>query len=191
MNNKCNIVQDLLPLCVENIASADSEAFVKEHLKTSSTCRAEYKCMKNGTAFEIPQEIVVEEKLKKRSFQNAKRKLTRHAQLVSFVLVFIGLAIGLSLTSGIEMFLNAWIMPVIGVLGYFVFKWKAIYKISALLVVMGLVINFINFFLQAYGFPSNYIEFSGFALYTLIYIVFMWAGIIIAGLLHFAFSKEE
>ena len=191
MNKKCNIVQDLLPLYVEDMASADSVAFIHEHLRLCPGCYAEYKRMKSGAAFDVPREFAIEEKVKKRSFQNAKRKITRHAQFVSFALIFIGLIIGLSLTSGVEMFLNAWIMPVMGVLGYFVFKWSAMYKMPALLVVLSVIINFINFFLNAYGYSSNYIEFSGFALYTLIYIVFMCAGIIIAGLLHFAFSKEE
>lgn len=191
MRNKCNIVRDLLPLYVEDMVSADSASFISEHLNTCAFCRAEYKRMKNVEPFEATRAFSVEQKTKKRSFQAAKRKLTLHAQLVSFGVLLIALIIGLSLTAGMEMFLNALIMPFVGVLGYIVFRWKALYKMPALLLVLDVAINLIAFFLNAYGYEANYMDFSAFALYALIYIVFMCAGILIAGLLHFAFKKEK
>ena len=191
MKKKCNIVRDLIPLVVEDMASEDSVSFVNEHINTCVSCRAEYKRMKNTEPFETSHNFAVEQKVKKRTFQMAKRKFTRHAQLVSFGVLLIALVIGLSLTAGMEMFFNALIMPIVGVLGYIVFRWKALYKMPALLLILDVVVNFIAFFLDAYGYASNYIEFSGFALYALIYIVFMCVGILIAGLLHFAFKKEE
>ena len=123
----------------------------------------------------------------KRSFQAAKRKFSLHVQLVSFGVLLIGLIIGLSLTAGMEMFLNALIMPLVGVLGYIVFRWKALYKMPALLLVLDVAVNLIAFFFNEDG----YMDFTGFALYALIYIAFMCAGILIAGLLHFAFKKEK
>ncbi|MBR0507775.1 MAG: zf-HC2 domain-containing protein [Clostridia bacterium] len=42
----CGIVRDLLPLIAENMASEESTAFVREHLKTCPDCRAAYETMK-------------------------------------------------------------------------------------------------------------------------------------------------
>ena len=38
----CGIVKDLLPLVAEQLASEESTAFVKEHLKTCADCRAAF-----------------------------------------------------------------------------------------------------------------------------------------------------
>lgn len=43
MDKNCNIVQDLIPLCAEKIASDESVEFVKEHCKTCETCKKIYK----------------------------------------------------------------------------------------------------------------------------------------------------
>ena len=186
MRNKCNIVRDLLPLYVEDMASADSVSYVNEHLQTCAACCAEYKRMKSSARIDTSFDDSVDEKIIKRSFQVAKRKFTRHAQLVSLGIVLIGLTIGLSLGFGIEMFLNALIMPIIGVFGYVVFRWKALYKTPILLTVLYAVGNFINYLLQ-----FEYLEFVGFIAYAFIYSTFLCVGVLIAGLLHFAFKKEE
>lgn len=42
MRNECSIVHDLLPLYAEHMVSADTAAFVEEHLKGCEACRKEY-----------------------------------------------------------------------------------------------------------------------------------------------------
>ena len=42
MRNECNIIRDLLPLYAENMVSADTTAFIEEHLKDCEACRREY-----------------------------------------------------------------------------------------------------------------------------------------------------
>ncbi|MBQ8548796.1 MAG: zf-HC2 domain-containing protein [Lachnospiraceae bacterium] len=46
MKNECSIVRDLLPLYVENMVSAETGEFVKEHLEGCGECREEYERMK-------------------------------------------------------------------------------------------------------------------------------------------------
>ena len=46
MNKECSIVRDLLPLYVEQMVSADTGEFVKEHLEGCRECRGEYEQMK-------------------------------------------------------------------------------------------------------------------------------------------------
>ena len=43
MKNECSIVQDILPLYVEDMVSEDTAGFVKEHLRGCPECRAELK----------------------------------------------------------------------------------------------------------------------------------------------------
>lgn len=52
MKNECNIIRDILPLYVEDMVSADTSAFVEEHLEKCAECRAELENMKNPSRFE-------------------------------------------------------------------------------------------------------------------------------------------
>lgn len=42
MKNECSIIRDLLPLYAEDMVSAETAAFVEEHIKTCEACRREY-----------------------------------------------------------------------------------------------------------------------------------------------------
>jgi hypothetical protein len=46
MKNECSIVRDILPLYVENMVSAETGEFIKEHLNSCSECSAELEAMK-------------------------------------------------------------------------------------------------------------------------------------------------
>ena len=48
MKNECNIIRDILPLYVEDMVSADTSAFVEEHLEKCAECRAELEDMKKS-----------------------------------------------------------------------------------------------------------------------------------------------
>ena len=52
MRNECNIIRDILPLYVEDMVSADTADFVKEHLEKCDTCRTEVENMKNPSRLE-------------------------------------------------------------------------------------------------------------------------------------------
>lgn len=49
MKVSCNVIKDLLPLCIENLTSNDSRELVEEHLSSCSACKEEYDklCKKN------------------------------------------------------------------------------------------------------------------------------------------------
>jgi len=49
MRNECNIIRDILPLYVESMVSADTSAFVAEHLEKCAECRAAMETMKITT----------------------------------------------------------------------------------------------------------------------------------------------
>jgi hypothetical protein len=77
---------------------------------------------------------------------------------------------------------NSIIMPIVGIFGYCVFRWKAIYKMPVLLLMIDMVI---------FLFQSVELGFSDTLVWTFIYCIFVWVGIVIAFLLHFAFRKED
>ncbi|MBQ3095002.1 MAG: zf-HC2 domain-containing protein [Clostridia bacterium] len=52
MKNECSIVRDILPLYVEDMVSADTSAFVEEHLEKCAECREEWKNLKKPGGFE-------------------------------------------------------------------------------------------------------------------------------------------
>lgn len=51
MRNECNIIKDLLPLYVEDIASEDTKNYVEEHLERCSDCSEEAQGMKKPENF--------------------------------------------------------------------------------------------------------------------------------------------
>lgn len=55
MKNECSIVRDLLPLYVEDMVSAETGVFVKEHLDGCEACRAEWEGMKRSQTQEKGQ----------------------------------------------------------------------------------------------------------------------------------------
>jgi hypothetical protein len=73
-------------------------------------------------------------------------------------------------------------MPVVGVFGYYVFKWQAVYKLPILLLAIDLGV-----------FASQLVEIGllDTLIWTLVYSGFALVGVAIAFLLHYAFKKEE
>lgn len=55
MKKECSVVRDLLPLYAEDMVSAETGEFVKEHLDGCTECRTEYEQMKQSQAAEEQQ----------------------------------------------------------------------------------------------------------------------------------------
>ena len=169
----CDICKDLMPLVTDGIASADSYHAVEEHVASCENCRALY----DGILQAVPENLDLEREL---------GKLKRKLQIFSTVLMMFGVFFGLSLTASQEMFYNSLIMPVIGALGYVIFRWKAVYQVPLLLLVMQLLINFLGL---ARG--MEYMAVIEVVMWVGIYTIFVELGVLVAGLLHFAFKKEK
>ena len=76
---------------------------------------------------------------------------------------------------------NSLIMPIVGIFGYYVFRWRAVYKMPLLLLFIDLVV---------FAFGLVEIDFYSTIMFTLIYSAFVFVGIAIAFLIHFAFGRE-
>lgn len=57
----CNVILDILPLCIDQAVSKDTEQLVKEHLKSCSACRAEAEQMKKALVLPEDNEVRAEE----------------------------------------------------------------------------------------------------------------------------------
>ena len=170
----CDICKDLIPLVKDGIASADSCFAVKEHMEECVTCKKLYE-----SEITAPSEPNVDIELE-------LGKLKRKLQIFSVMLMMFGAFFGLSLTASEEMFYNSLIMPVIGALGYVIFRWKAIYQIPVLLLIMQLLINCFGMVREMEIMPV-----MGVVTWVAIYTIFVEIGVLVAGLLHFAFRKER
>ena len=68
MNNKCNLIRDILPLYVEDMVSTDTREFVSEHLEHCEACRAELEHMGKPADFIPDADIVPLKRVKKELF---------------------------------------------------------------------------------------------------------------------------
>ena len=84
MKNACNIIKDILPLYVEDMVSADTSAFVEEHLEKCAECRAELEDMKKSNGLEKNNVSVEDEFMPLKAF---KKKWYRQLNLIMIVCV--------------------------------------------------------------------------------------------------------
>ena len=84
MKNECNIIRDMLPLYVEDMVSADTSAFVEEHLEKCAECRAELEDMTKSNGIEKSNVSVEDEVIPLKAF---KKKWYRQLNLIMAVCV--------------------------------------------------------------------------------------------------------
>lgn len=166
----CDICMDLIPLVRDGIASADSAAAVEEHLKTCPACRKAF-----GDGIPAPA----------RENENFM-KLRSRARIFTAMLLMFGMVFGVSLTADMDMFRNSLIMPALGCLGYFLFRWRAVYLMPVLLFATSAA-SFLLGLMKGLE-PADS---ASLLIWAGLYAVFAVAGVLIAGLLHFALRKEK
>ena len=169
----CDMCMDLLPLVKDGIASEDSREAVEQHICGCDTCKSVFEEYRDNNA---PAPVQTEEAFKK--------VMHKMKYFMNIILVF-GIFFGLSLTAGEDMFYNSVLMPVIGTLGYLLFQWNAILMVSALMLMTGLLSRLLAFLRGV-----EYLDIASSLMFTLIYSGFVAVGVVIAGLLHYAFRKE-
>lgn len=91
MNKQCEIARDLMPLCVDEVASEGSREYVEAHMQECETCRDCYEEMKKTLAVQGAQ-LQREEQTE---FAQAADKLKRRHQLRTRKNIVIGAALTL------------------------------------------------------------------------------------------------
>ena len=178
----CSIVRDLLPLYVEDLVSAQTAAFVRDHLAECPACRAELEALKEGGEVPLPPRDSAPPVNDAKPFKKMMRRWNRQFYSVGYAALIFLIFLGFGWTEGENLMYNSLIMPTVGVFGYCVFRWKAVYKVPLLLLVIDTFVCLCKLVeLDLY---------SAF-LWTVIYSLFVFVGIAIAFLLHFALGKEK
>ena len=166
----CDLCMDLMPLVKDGVASEDSVAAVKNHIASCENCRMLF----SGDA---PPPVDTA-----KSFEKFYRRL----QLFSAMVMMFGIFFGLSLTAGSGIFYNTVIMPVIGALGYVIFRKRALYFVPVLLFVTHFATNLLGLVRGV-----EHLDFYSLLMWTFLYSIFALLGVVVAWLLHFAFRKER
>ena len=86
MKFNCNVVDDLLPLYLENLCSEDSKAALEAHLKSCPDCREKLSRMKNADI--VPKPTAQKSEL---PIADYAKKVRRHRIRVAVVVVIIGI----------------------------------------------------------------------------------------------------
>ena len=182
MKTECSVVRDLLPLYVEDMVSEETAAYIGEHLETCEGCRAELESLKGSAEIAVIEEKPAMRADSAKPFKKIMKKMNRQFYSVAYAALIFLIFLGFGWTGGENLMYNSLIMPVVGVFGYYVFKWQAVYKLPILLLAIDLGV-----------FASQLVEIGllDTLIWTLVYSGFALVGVAIAFLLHYAFKKEE
>ena len=166
----CDLCMDLMPLVKDGVASEDSVAALRNHIASCENCRMLF-------SDDAPPPVDTA-----KSFEKFYRRL----QLFSAMVMMFGIFFGLSLTAGSGIFYNTVIMPVIGALGYVIFRKRALYFVPVLLFVTHFATNLLGLVRGV-----EHLDFYSLLMWTFLYSIFALLGVVVAWLLHFAFRKER
>ena len=187
----CDICMDLMPLVRDGVASEDSVTAVMNHISDCEDCKKIYDEMyinnksiteNNNTTQQIKSQQLNSQLI---NIDKAAKKVEKKINKYLGMIIMFGIFFGLSLTASEEMFLNSFIMPIIGVFGYYLFRWKAAYTVPCIIVISNFIINGIGFLR---GVES--LDIMSVVMWGSVYSLFAIIGTIIAGLLHFGLRKE-
>ena len=170
----CDVCKDLIPLVLDGVASKDSEELVNEHIDECEECK-EYFSLYN-------ENDINNKECDSINIFNILRKKLKNLLIM---LVVFGVLFGLGLTAKDNMLYNCIIMPLIGVIGYGICRWKAVYIVPSFMILCYMAIMVIQLIEGI-----EYIELVSFLIWIGIYSIFVIVGVVIVGLLHYSFRKE-
>ena len=182
MKTECSVVRDLLPLYVEDMVNPETAQYIKSHLAECAECQAELDSLKEGDGMTAIEKKPVSEVTEAKSFKAIMKRMNRQFYSIAYAALIFLIFLGFGWTGGENLMYNSLIMPIVGIFGYYVFRLNALYKVPILLLIID---TFVCLFKLV-----DLDLYSAF-LWTMIYSIFVFVGIAIAFLLHFAFRKEK
>lgn len=100
MNYPCNMIQDLLPLYLDEVCSEESKKAVNQHLSECPECKAFYAAMCEADKVDADTHNADRERQKAASFQSVKKRIARK-QLLAAVIAVVILAAAVFAAAGI------------------------------------------------------------------------------------------
>ena len=116
MKIECSVVRDLLPLCVEDMVSKETSQLVNDHLKECPECRAEFESLKTGGDLST-----VEKEPDTKPFKIMMKRMNRQFYSLAYAALIFLIFLGFGWTAGENLMYNSFIMPIVGIFGYYVF----------------------------------------------------------------------
>jgi len=171
----CNVVLDLMPLVIDGVASEDSSMVVKGHIQTCDGCRVEYDSFKSN---KVEHPSIKDEKI----ISGIKRSIF----MTQASILIAGAIVGVALTNSMGMFYNIIIMPIIGGISVTTFKRKSYLAAVAVFFLSYLWQTVKAIIIGGFDWAALY---SG-LFYSIIYMVLVGLGIVIAVLLQFSLGKK-
>ena len=181
MKTECSVVRDLLPLYIEDRVRTETAQYINEHLKNCDECQAELANLKEGVELSIETRVASKSDDAK-PFKKMMKRMNRQFYSIAYAAIIFLIFLGFGWTAGDNLMYNSLIMPIVGIFGYYVFKWKAIYKLPVLLLIIDLAV---------FAFQLVEIGFADTLMWTVLYAIFVFVGVAIAFLLHYTFKKED
>ena len=182
MKTECSVVRDLLPLYVEDMVSPETAHYVKSHLADCPECQAELANLKEGAELSAIETRVAPKSDDAKPFKKMMKRMNRQFYSIAYAAIIFFIFLGFGWTAGNNLMYNSLIMPLVGIFGYYVFKWKAVYKVPVLLLIIDLAV---------FAFQLVEIGFADTLMWTVLYAIFVLVGVAIAFLLHYALRKED
>lgn len=182
MKIECSIIKDLLPLYAENMVSEETAKHIEEHLRECPQCQAELEGLREGAELIPPEKAPQKSPDSVKPFKKMMKRMNKQFYMLAYSLIIFFIFLGFAWTAGENLMYNSLLMPVVGIFGYYVFRWRAVYKMPILLLSMNLFVCL---------FKLAEIDLYSAFLWTGIYSIFVFIGIAIAFLLHFALRKEN
>ncbi len=178
----CTLVGELYPLYTEGLLTEEARVAVETHLADCPACAAQYAA---GVLSAVKTAAPDAQKTEK-SRQTVFKKLQWRARLVSCVLMMLGLFFGLSLGADIYVFYNIVLMPVVGFLGYWVFRKAAFFVMPVLVPVAHVLYELLVSWQEKTAFSFGDVLGMSF-----LYDCFAFFGIVAAFLYSYALEKEK
>ena len=182
MKTECSVVRDLLPLYIEDMVSTETAQYINEHLKNCNECQTELANLREGAELSTVEATPVTRSEDAKPFKKMMKRMNRQFYSIAYAALIFLIFLGFGWTAGNNLMYNSLIMPIVGIFGYYVFKWKAVYKVPVLLLLIDLAI---------FAFQLIEIGFADTLMWTMLYAIFVLVGVAIAFLLHYALRKEE
>ena len=181
VKTECSVVRDLLPLYIEDMVSTETAQYINEHLKNCNECQTELANLREGAELSTVEATPVTRSEDAKPFKKMMKRMNRQFYSIAYAAIIFLIFLGFGWTAGDNLMYNSLIMPIVGIFGYCVFKWKAIYKLPVLLLIIDLGV---------FAFQLVEIGFADTLMWTVLYAIFVLVGVAIAFLLHYALKKE-
>ena len=182
MKTECSVVRDLLPLYVENMVNPDTAQYIETHLAECSECQAVLDSLKAGGNLPEVEPKAAANTDGSKPFKKIMKRMNRKLYMLSYSLIIFFIFLGFAWTGEKNMMYNSLIMPVVGIFGYYVFGWRAVYKVPILLLIIDMFV---------YLFKLVELSLYSAFMWTMTYSIFVLIGIAIAFLLQYAFGKGK